>query len=60
MEIKYKIYEVKKDDTTNAVTFIESELNWLGAFDTVEEACDRIRSRGYDYVHYTVLPDIMA
>lgn len=59
MEIKYKIYEVKKDDSTNVVTFIESELNWVSAFDTVEEARDKIESRGDKYVHYTVLPDIM-
>lgn len=60
MKIGYKIYEVKKDGVTGVVTFIESQLNWaFNTFDTIEDACDRIRSFGDKYVHYTVLPDIV-
>jgi hypothetical protein len=54
--MKYKVYEVTTDSETNKATFTEVEFNWDCGFDTIEEAYDRIQSRGDDYVHYTILP----
>jgi len=54
--MKYKVYIVKTDDETKVATFIEADFNWGCGFDTIEDANDRIRSRGYDYVHYVILP----
>jgi len=54
--MKYKVYIVKTDDETKVATFIEAVFNWGCGFDTIEEANDRIQSRGDDYVHYVIFP----
>ena len=57
--MKYKIYIVKTDEETKQVIFMESELNWGCGYDSIQEALDRIKSRGDNYIQYTILPYIM-
>lgn len=54
--MKYKVYIAKIDEVTKQTIFIEAGFNWDSGFDTIEEANDRIRSIGDDYVHYVILP----
>jgi hypothetical protein len=56
VKMKYKVYILKTDEITKQAIFIEADFNWGCGFDTIEEANDRIRSRGDDYIHYVILP----
>lgn len=51
----YKIYEIKIDQETNEAKFFLSELNFLGGFETSEEAWLYIHNRGEAFVTYTVI-----
>jgi len=57
--MKYKIYRQCSDFNTKEVKFFECDFqNFCNGFDSIDEAYQAIKDRGYDFVNYTILPYI--
>ena len=57
INMKYKIYEIIKNQKTDTVEFKEffyDGHDWT--FDTPEEAYEAIKREGFDYTQYSILP----
>ena len=54
--MRYKIYEMTRDDRTKITTFAEASFNYGCGFETTDDAYDMIKVNGVCCIEYAILP----